>query len=184
MSTTLAFKSKSTRGTKKRARGSPVQSPRPEYGLFRACGVEVEDGEDLKACLVKTLAERPLELLSRCCDKKALAFVRRAKQCDRTEGLLELYVAMRCSGEAHRDGILAWKADICGLVNYLRRGSIFASKKLCEKEEQSPWGRTISLEEVRFASESGDDAGTATSATYLDYLAAKPEPGVCVCGRY
>ena len=187
MSAKLQFRirrNKSSKGTSKRARGSPPNPPRPEngaaYGLFRACGVDVRDGTDLKAGLLRVLEERPLDLIGKCCDPKDMAHVRYTLQCDRQEALLDLYRTMRLSGKDEHDGILDWDPAIGGLVQYLRQGSHFAALKLCEKEERSHWGKTVSLQEEL----PNDGHDEDSSRTLLETLAAKPEPGVCVCGRY
>ncbi len=179
-------KDRTNKGNRKSGRGSPLKPPRAEsgvaYAVFRDCGVEVEDGADLKACLSRTLGERPLELMSKCCDLRAINAVKQAMQCDRHHALLEIYVEMRMSGKERRDGIMAWNPAKGGLVPYLRRGSVLASLKLCAKEQRSPWGRTVSLDEPRFGSDNDPDSDMPIM--YLDRLAAKPEPGVCVCARY
>lgn len=181
MSAKLRFKTKpgkptkpgkGSSGTRKRARGSP---PRPEsgaaYGVFRACGVDLEDGSDLKAGLLRVLETNPLALMSLICDPKDLAHVLYTLRCDRQEALLALYDAMRVSGEDRSDGILDWDPAKGGLVPYLRKGCHFAALKLCGREERAPWGRTVSLmEEVPDAHEEG------RARTLLDILAAKPEP--------
>jgi len=89
---------------------------------------------------------------------------------------MELYVAMRCSGKDHRDGIMAWEPEMGALVPYLRRGSVFTSEKLCTKEQKAPWGKTVSLDEPRSGSEA--DSARVKATTYLEVLEAKPEPSV------
>ena len=180
MSANLRFKTSSTKagkgskGSRKRARGSP---PRAEsgaaYGVFRACGVDVENGSDLNAALRLVLEKNPLALIAMVCDPKTMARVRYTLRCEREEALKELYVGMRVSGEKRLDHILDWNPEKGGLVQYLQRGCRFAADKMCEREERAPWGRTVSLmEEEPGRREEGE------GRTLLDILAAKPEPAV------
>ena len=180
MSANLQFRTRSTKyskgskGSRKRARGSP---PRAEsgvaYSVFRACGVDVADGSDLKAGLLRVLETDPLALMARVCDPKDMARVRYALRCDRTDALLALYDGMRVSGENRKDHILSWDPGKGGLIQYLKRGCGFAADKLCRVEEQSPWGKTVSMmEEVPDLGEEG------RARSLLETLAAKPEPVV------
>lgn len=181
MSANLEFKTgrtKGSKGSRKRARGSP---PRPEsgaaYGVFRACGVDVEDGSDLKAGLLRVLETNPLALMARICDPKTMAHVRYTLLCDRENALLALYDAMRVSGKQRRDNILSWNPDEGGLIQYLERGCRFAAEKLCARVERARWGRTVSLmEEVPDHREEG--WGRTGSLILMDTLAVKPEPVV------
>ena len=177
----------------RRSRGSPpppVESPPlgpPKgetgvaYAIFRKCGVPVEEGEDLKACLERVLATAPLALLDRCIDPKTISRMRYALQCERQDALLELYVELRCGGK--RDYLLAWDPNLGGLVWWIRRGLRFAASSICGRVERAPWGVTVSLEEWSLDSD-GDFAAQGNRVPWEDRLAARPEPGVSVCARY
>ena len=175
-----------SRGSPKRKVGSPPCGP-PKgetgvaYDVFRKCGVRVEQGEDFKVCLERVLETAPLALLNTCIEPKTMSRVSYALQCERQEALLELYVELRCGGK--RDYLLAWDPARGGLVWWVRRGLQFAASSICERVERAPWGKTVSLDERTLDHERDDPFGDP-SGTIMSRLAAKPEPGVSVCGRY